>query len=103
MYISYGWPKVLAALEPGSNQEDVVHLAIDQEYLVIVSTSRIQVWTGGQHRVKLGTYTREEDSIKADGLNRKAFWSTSKRTLAVLVSPDMLARMQKSQRWRYNV
>lgn len=85
MYISYGWPKVLAALDTGAKQEDVVYLAIDQDYFVIVSTSRIQVWTGGQHRVKLGTYTRGDESIKADGLNRKAFWSNSKRNLAVLV------------------
>ena len=86
MYIAYGWPKVLAALEPGTKQEEVVYLTIDQEYFVIVSTSRIQVWTGGQHRVILGTYTREEESIKADGLNRKAFWSSGKRNLAVLVA-----------------
>ena len=86
MYVAYGWPKVLAALEPGTKQEEVVCLAIDQEYFVIVSTSRIQVWTGGQHRVILGTYMREEESIKADGLNRKAFWSSGKRNLAVLVS-----------------
>ena len=85
MYISYGWPKVLAALEPGSHQEDVVYIAIDQDYFVLVSTSRIQVWTGGQHRVKLGTFTREEESIRADGLNRKAFWSSAKRNLAILV------------------
>jgi hypothetical protein len=50
-----------------------------------VSTSRIQLWTGGQHRVKLGTYTRDAESIKAEGLNRKAFWSTSKRSLAIMV------------------
>jgi hypothetical protein len=85
MYISFGWPKVLAALEPGTTQEEVVHIAVDQDFFVLVSTSRIQLWTGGQHRVKLGTYTRDADSIKADGLNRKAFWSTSKRSLAVLV------------------
>ena len=86
MYISYGWPKVLAALEPGCKHEEVVYIAIDQDYCVLVSTSRIQVWTGGQHRVKLGTYTREEGSIATDGLNRKAFWSSTKRNLAVLVS-----------------
>lgn len=86
MYISYGWPKVLAALEPGSLQEEIVSIVVDHDYFVLVSTSRIQVWTGGQHRVKLGTFTRGHDSIKADGLNRKAFWSSSKRSLAVLVS-----------------
>lgn len=85
MYFAFGWPKVLAALEPGSRQEDVVYLFLDQDFFVLVSTSRIQLWTGGQHRVKLGTYTREAESLQTEGLNKKAFWSSSKRSLAVLV------------------
>lgn len=92
MYISYGWPKVLAALEPGSTQEEVVYIATDEDYFVLVSTSRIQVWTGGQHRVKLGTFTREQESIRTDGLNRRAFWSSSKRNLAVLVRVPQVSK-----------
>ena len=65
-----------------------MYLHIDQDFFVMVSTSRIQLWTGGQHRVKLGTFTRDADSIRAEGLNRKAFWSSSKRSLAVLVRLD---------------
>lgn len=91
MYITFGWPKVLAALESDEKQEEVIYIAIDQDYFVIVSTSRIQLWTGGRHRVKLGTFTRGEESIRNDGLNRKALWNSSRRNLAVLVSTALIA------------
>ena len=85
MYVAYGWPKVLAALEGQANQEDVVFLHLDQDFFILVTTSRIQIWTGGQHRVKLGTFERSQESLRTEGLNRKAFWSSSKRSLAILV------------------
>lgn len=96
MYFAFGWPKVLAALEPGFKQEDVVYLYLDQEFFVLVSTSRIQLWTGGQHRVKLGTHTRDAESVKREGLNRKAFWSSSKRSLAVLVRAAQLVHLSSN-------
>ena len=86
MYFAFGWPKVLNAIGSGANQEDIVYIFLDQDYFVLVSTSSIQLWTGGQHRVKLGTFIRDEASTKSDGLNRRAFWCSSKRSLAVLVS-----------------
>lgn len=89
MYVAYGWPNVLAALEGQANQEDVVFLHLDHEFFIIVTTSRIQIWTGGQHRVKLGTFKRSGESLRAEGLNRKAFWSSIKRSLAVLVCPHL--------------
>lgn len=85
MYFTYGWPKVLSAF-PGGVQEDIIYLQSDHDYLVIVSVTSIQLWTGGQHRVKRGQLTRDEASLKAEGLNRKACWSSSKKLLAVLVS-----------------
>lgn len=101
MYFAFGWPKVLAALEPGAKQEEVVYLFTDQEYFVLVSTTRIQLWTGGQHRVKLGTFTREAESIQAEGLNRKAYWSSVRRSLAVLVISQITAPIMQSMSHKY--
>ena len=84
MYFAYGWPKVLSALD-GAAQEDVVYLHFDLDFLVIVSTTSIQLWTGGQHRVKLGQLVRDQPSLRAEGLNRRACWSSNKKLLAVLV------------------
>lgn len=88
MYFAHGWPKVLSVLD-GASQEDVVYLHSDIDFLVVVSTTSIQLWTGSQHRVKLGLLTRDQASLRAEGLNRKAFWSSNKKLLAVLV-PSML-------------
>lgn len=86
MYFAYGWPKVLSALD-GAVQEDVVYLHFDADFLLIVSTTSIQLWTGGQHRVKQGQLVRDHASLRAEGLNRKAVWSSNKKLLAVLVGP----------------
>jgi hypothetical protein len=82
MYFCYGWPKVLAV---DSRKEDVVYLHLGQDFLVIVSTETIQVWSGGQQRVRLGTLRRDQKSVDEDGLNRRAVWCPSRRLLAVLV------------------
>ncbi|KAK9798509.1 hypothetical protein WJX73_005261 [Symbiochloris irregularis] len=89
MYFTYGWPKVLSAF-PGDVQEDIIYLHSDHDYLVIVSVTSIQLWTGGQHRVKRGQLTRDEASLKQEGLNRKACWSSSKKLLAVLTYHNVL-------------
>lgn len=68
-------------------QEDIVYLFLDNEFFVAVSTVCIQLWSGGQHRVRLGILRRSQDSVQAEGLNRRAFWCGSRRLLAVLVRP----------------
>ena len=84
MYVAYGWPRILS-VKADSVQEDVVHLSLNDDYLVVVSTVSVQIWSGDQHRVKLGRLTRDAESIAADGLNRRAVWCGSRRLLAVLV------------------
>ena len=46
MYISYGWPKLLKAIDAGDD-EVIVHISV-QKFLVVVSTTCIQVWASGQ-------------------------------------------------------
>ena len=97
MYFAYGWPKVLSAFS-GGVQEDVVYLHCDDDFLVVVSVTSIQLWTGGQHRVKQGQLVRDEASLKAEGLNRKACWSGSKKLLAVLVRIPLLSPCRQGLR-----
>eukprot|EP00884_Botryococcus_braunii_P016462 jgi/Botrbrau1/349/Bobra.110_2s0008.1 len=87
MYFCYGWPKVLAV---DSRKEDVVYLHLGQDFLVLVSTEAIQVWSGGQQRVRLGTLRRDQKSVDEDGLNRRAVWCPSRRLLAVLTYKSVL-------------
>lgn len=84
MYFAYGWPKALSVGDAGFKQ-DIVSLSLDSEFCLIVFTGSAQLWAGGQHRVRLGKLERSEDSIKVEGLNKRAYWCSSRRLLAVLV------------------
>ena len=84
MYFAYGWPKALTVGDAGFKQ-DIVALCLDSEFCLIVLTGSAQLWAGGQHRVRLGKLERSEDSVKAEGLNKRAYWCSSRRLLAVLV------------------
>lgn len=89
MYFAYGWPKTLA-VKAGNTHEDVVHISFSDDYLVIVSTRSVEIWSGGQHRIRLGHLVRNKQSVKSDGLYRQAVWCSSRRLLAVLVHIDPL-------------
>ena len=54
---------------------------------MLVTTSGVQLWSAGQHRVRLGSLVRSEESLAAEGLNKRAFWSPARRLLAVVVRP----------------
>lgn len=62
-----------------------MYLHLDQDFFVLVSTESIQVWSGGQQRVRLGVLKRDQASVAEEGLNRRAVWCPSRRLLAVLV------------------
>ncbi|KAL3150452.1 hypothetical protein ABBQ32_000282 [Trebouxia sp. C0010 RCD-2024] len=89
MYFAYGWPKALAVGDAGFKQ-DVVSLSLDSDSCLIVFTGSAQLWAGGQHRVRLGTHERSQDSIKAEGLNKHAYWCSRRRLLAVLTYNNYL-------------
>lgn len=102
MYFAYGWPTVFstsldapsapatAAASDGSDpplsEQEVVYLTADAELLVLVTSRGIQLWSAGQHRIRLGTLARDPDALAAEGLNKRAFWSPSRRLLAIVVS-----------------
>ena len=105
MYFAYGWPTVYStALDPAGlpttaaaadgadlplSEQEVVYLTADPELMVLVTSRAIQLWSAGQHRVRLGALARGADTLSADGLNKRAFWSPSRRLLAVVVRTNL--------------
>ena len=94
MYFAYGWPKALAVGDAGFKQ-DVVSLSLDSDFCVIVFTGSAQIWAGGQHRIRLGKLDRSEESLKVEGINKRAYWCSSRRLLAVLVTTLSICSLHK--------
>ena len=81
---AFGWPRALAtvgALPTGA----AVHVSLGPDYLVIVFAGGIQIWTGGQHRVKIGELVRNPTSMQEEGAHTRAYWCPGRKCLAVLV------------------
>jgi hypothetical protein len=47
MYVAYGWPKLLS-ISAGSSKYNIVHLIALQDWLLLVSSSRVQIWNASQ-------------------------------------------------------
>jgi hypothetical protein len=94
MYVAYGWPKLLS-ISPGSSQDDIVHLSVLQDWLLLVSSSRVQIWSASQHKTRLGQCTRDTPSLLEEGVNIEAVWSTDVKTIAVLVMLFLLHLFHK--------
>ena len=78
-------------------KQDVVSISLDRDFCLIVFTGSAQIWAGGQHRIRLGKIDRSEESIKVEGLNKRAYWCSSRRLLAVLVSVVLCFEPQEMQ------
>lgn len=85
--MSYGWPQVLP-LESGiwPAPQHILHLRIINGFLLVVSPSHLEIWSSGQHRVRLGKYLRDPGSIQEEGQNLQAIWSSDAKTIAVITS-----------------
>jgi len=89
MYFAYGCPKSyrLAARTDDRQDEPVVYASFrGSDLLVCVTSERVQLWSGGQHRIKIGELVRDEDAIKQHGRNMRAWWCPAKRVIVVAVS-----------------
>ncbi len=47
MYVAYGWPKLLS-ISAGSSKDNFVHLFVLQDWLLLVPSSRVQMWNASQ-------------------------------------------------------
>lgn len=89
MYFAYGCPKSyrLVARKGDRQDESVVYASFNRsDLLVCVTPLRVQLWSGGQHRIKIGELVRDEDTIQRHGTNIRAWWCPARRVIAVAVS-----------------
>ena len=83
VYFAYGWPRVLEASVSIDKDEQVIYLSFTGDTCIVVFRKSIQLWSTGQHSLKIADFTREESSLERDGLNCNALWCPSKQVLAV--------------------
>ena len=87
MYFAYGFPKSYRILADDDSSEEVVYASFNgSDNLVVVTSTTIQLWSGGQQKIKLGELIRDEESIEDEGVNIRAWWCPSRRVIAVAVS-----------------
>ncbi|XP_058222798.1 uncharacterized protein LOC131332520 isoform X4 [Rhododendron vialii] len=91
MYMAYGWPQVIP-LESGlcPTSEKIIYLRVTNRLLLVVAPSHLELWSSSQHKVRLGKYKRDSDSIQREGENMQAVWSPDAKLIAVLTSCSYL-------------
>ncbi|KAL4448516.1 hypothetical protein ABPG75_005735 [Micractinium tetrahymenae] len=85
----WGWPKALAT-GAGPLDAEAVALFAAGDYVIAVYTASLQVWAGGQHRLKLGELHRNQEQLEEEGPNLRAHWCPQKRVLAVATGANHL-------------
>ena len=83
---AYGWPKALNTGATPLDHEAIYCCQTSGEYVIAVFTATVQVWSSGQHRLKLGELHRTREQVEEEGANVRAHWCPQKRVLAVAVS-----------------
>ncbi|KAL0907352.1 hypothetical protein M5K25_021756 [Dendrobium thyrsiflorum] len=93
MYMAYGWPQVIAvsngvrSSDAGGIVDDrIIYLKIINRLLLLVTPTHLQLWSCSQHKVRIGKYVRDGDSVQREGENLQAIWSPDTKTIAVLTS-----------------
>ncbi|KAJ4837176.1 hypothetical protein Tsubulata_027061 [Turnera subulata] len=91
MYMAYGWPQVIP-LEAGAcpSSQQIIYLKVINRLLLVVSPSHLELWSSSQHRVRLGKYKRDTESVEREGENLQAVWSPDGKLVAVLTSSFFL-------------
>ncbi|XP_039048214.1 guanine nucleotide exchange factor subunit RIC1-like isoform X2 [Hibiscus syriacus] len=87
MYMAYGYPQVIP-LEQGQypTSQKIIYLKLINRLLLVVSPLHLELWSSSQHRVRLGSYKRDADSLQREGENVHAVWSPDTKLIAVLTS-----------------
>lgn len=85
MYFSYGFPKSYCLGNGDALPSTVVYTSFGGDLLVVVTSTSLQVWSGGQQRLKLGEVVRDEHVTKEEGCITCACWCPSRRVIAVAV------------------
>ncbi|KAL3622149.1 hypothetical protein CASFOL_033560 [Castilleja foliolosa] len=87
MYMAYGWPQVIPLELPnGPSTQQIVYMKLVNRLLLVVAPTHLELWSSSQHRVRLGKYKRDLDSIRREGENLQAVWSPDTKLIAVITS-----------------
>lgn len=98
MYLTYGWPRVYSTgLGAGLG---LVHVHLDGQYLVLVASSAIQIWSGGLHRIKIGEFVKSDEDVEEEGVFCCASWCPARSALAAVVSNLHVAAAISGFCWR---
>lgn len=90
MHFGYGWPRIIGS-EALRQQGECIFAWLDESYLLLVTESSVELWTGGQHRVKLGYAQLLADQ---SGVRQvAACWCPQRASLAILVRTQPAALM----------
>ncbi|CAM8895898.1 unnamed protein product [Rhodiola kirilowii] len=87
MYTAYGWPQVIP-LEPAPcpSSQRIVYLKVFDRLLLVVTPSHLELWSSSQHRIRLGKYKRDSNSIQTEGENVQAAWSPDGKLATIFTS-----------------
>ncbi|URD86257.1 RIC1 [Musa troglodytarum] len=92
MYMAFGWPQVIplestaaAATSSSPSFDRIVYLKVINRHLLVVSPTHLELWSSSQHKVRLGKYVRDADSVERHGENLQAIWSPDTKSIAVLI------------------
>ncbi|KAH7433091.1 hypothetical protein KP509_07G054900 [Ceratopteris richardii] len=86
MYVAYGWPKVLST----KSSDPIVYLKASSGLLLLVSSSHLELWSIGQHKICLAQCFRDHNAIDREGTNIQAIWSGDTKTILVITSGHIL-------------
>ncbi|KAL7121417.1 hypothetical protein ACP275_02G180800 [Erythranthe tilingii] len=87
MYMAYGWPQVIPLELPNcASTQQIVYLKVVNRLLLVVCPTHLELWSSSQHRVRLGKYKRDAESIRREGENLQAIWSPDTKLIAILTS-----------------
>ncbi|KAI4364719.1 hypothetical protein MLD38_020774 [Melastoma candidum] len=87
MYMTYGWPQVIPLDQPPSDPDGrVVYFKVINRLFLVVSSAHLELWSSSQHKVRLGKYRRDAESLEREGENMCAVWSPDSKLIAVLTS-----------------
>ncbi|KAM7277274.1 hypothetical protein ACFE04_019140 [Oxalis oulophora] len=69
---------------PSSQQ--IIYLKVINRLLLVVSPSHLELWSSSQHKMRLGKYIRDLESVEREGENVQAVWSPDAKLIALLTS-----------------
>ncbi|GMH17268.1 hypothetical protein Nepgr_019109 [Nepenthes gracilis] len=68
------------------SSQRIVYFKVINRLLLVVDPTHIELWSSFQHKVRLGKFKRDSDSIQTEGENMQAVWSPDAKLIAILTT-----------------